>query len=119
MFIVVSSLKEVIDIEVLEYNSASQREQKLSKNEVRGLCNQAFPTCFPIARMLESTQSIFNPCCIILHRCVTKDCCKGNKVLSLFPVRKQNITFTVLEENLITRQKRYLRLTFQNHTQCC
>lgn len=119
MFMIASSFKEVIEIEVLQYNSASQREHKISKNEVQGLCHNPFPKCFPIAGMLESTQSIFSPCCVVLHRCNTKECCKGNKLWSPLPLQTENVTFTVLEENLMTRQKKYLRLTFFNHTQCC
>lgn len=119
LIITAYSLKEVIDIEELQYNSSSQREHKVSKNSVQGLCHQPFPKCFPIATALENTQSVFIPCCVILHRCETKECCRRNKVFPLLPLHAENITFTVLEENRVTKQKRYLRLTFQNHTQCC
>lgn len=119
IIIAISRSKEVIDIEELDYNSISQREHKVSRNKVQGLCHQPFPKCFPIAVELNSTQSFFSPCCVILHRCETNLCCRRNKVFASLPLRAENITFTVLEENVVTKQKKYLRLTFQNHTQCC
>lgn len=108
-----------VKVEILSNDKYSHMEYSKSVAETRGVCSstQPYPKRFCMSNLFESTQSVYHPCCVILHRCEVLECSspKRNKV---FFVQKENVTFTIREKNRINTKPRYLRLTFENHTLC-
>lgn len=108
-----------VKVEILQLNRSSHSEYANSVGQTRGVCGstQPYPKRICMSKIFENTQSIYHPCCIVLHRCDVDEC-TGPKRNKQFFVHKEFVTFTVREKNLMQIIPRYLRLTFENHTSC-